>query len=102
MPHKTAASLQSELSAAQVLGPLALLFLGMLPFSFHSQRAPHPVTWLLVLGGLLLLISYSVLHWSWPPVGFEASGLVWAASLIGAVVLFGIAIGLVVARAWRA
>ena len=100
MPHKTAASLHSELSAAEVLGPFVLLILGLWPFAPQSQRSLRPVRWLFVLGALSLLLSYSVLYWSWPPVGFEASGLVWAAGLLGAVVFFGSAAALLAARAW--
>jgi hypothetical protein len=53
---------------------------------------------------LLLLIAlgfftlgYSVLHWSWPPVGFEASGFVAFLSLVatGLCILAAVAVSLV-------
>lgn len=37
----------------------------------------------MIIGVLLLLVSYSTINWNWPPVGFEAAGIVWAVAILG-------------------
>ena len=90
--ERTAGALRSELSASEVLGPLVLLPLGIWPWS-TARSSPFPVVLLVAFGGILLLISYSVVHWAWLPVGFEAAPLVWAVcGVTGAVCLLAAAV----------
>lgn len=99
VPSRVAAGLHSELCATRVFGPVALLLMGVLPSDL--RRLPSAVALLLMLGGALLLISLGALNWAWPRAGFEASSLLWAASLAGAVLCSVLALFLAIARGRR-
>ena len=96
MPGQSAAALRSELSAPRTFRLIALFF-GVLP-SHLRKHAPLVVVSLLVLSAVLLIVSYSVLHWGWPPVGFEASAFVAVVSMAGSTLAFLIAVVIAVAR----
>ena len=91
---RSAAGLRPELSAWQVFGPVALVALGVLP----SRLFPSAAVSFAIFGSTLLLVSYSVIYWAWPPVGFEASALVAVACLAGAALCFLFAVGRAVVR----
>jgi hypothetical protein len=88
----------NELSAIQVLlVPLIALLCGMMPGKFLPRTTPSVVAMLLLIALGFLTLGYSVLHWSWPPVGFEASGFVAFLSLVatGLCILAAIGVSLV-------
>jgi hypothetical protein len=91
-----------ELGAYEVLvAPVLSVLLGMNPVQHRSSTSPQRGPWLLVLALAAFGLAYSVLHWGWPPVGFEASGYVaLLAALVGGTCLVWL-IGLALARLYR-
>src|SRR5204863_5782551 len=101
--HCAAQTLQPRVSAWHVFGPVLLLAGGILPSQIGDARAvrlPLEAS-LLAASAALVLLAYSVMHWAWPPVGFEASGLVWWFSNAAAAICFVAAVAVWALRAWR-
>ena len=75
---------------------MALLLLGMLPsdLKVHRLSVRAVAVPFATASAALALLSYSVLNWAWPPVGFEASGLVWSLSRMAALVCIVVAAAL--------
>jgi hypothetical protein len=91
-----------ELGACEVLiaSALSVLF-GMNLVQHRSLTSTQRWPWLLVLALAAFALAYSVLHWGWPPVGFEASGYVaLLAVLVGGACLVSL-VGLALARLYR-
>jgi hypothetical protein len=99
-PHRAAGALQSELSATQVFGPVALLLLGVLPS--HLRRVPSAPAVLVMTGSALLLVSLSSMNWAWLPLSTQARSLASSAGLAGAVLCLLLVIVLALTNTWRA
>jgi hypothetical protein len=92
----------SELGAYEVLvAPVLSVLFGVNPVQRRPSTSPQRWPWLLVLALAAFTLAYSVLHWGWPPVGFEASGYVaLLAVLVGGTCLVSLVV-LTLARLYR-
>jgi hypothetical protein len=91
-----------ELGAFEVLvAPVLSVILGVNLLQHRSRTSSARWLWLLALALAAFALAYSVLHWGWPPVGFEGSGYVaFFAVLVGVSCLVSL-VGLSLVRLYR-